>query len=150
MYHRKSVSKLILLLSPIKCHFAVQCFSSSVILKRISIERKKNTHTHTNNYNTKNSHNVLGADEIGQKIPSIAIVCVIVIRVSVCVLDNKQQQKQQRRNSHPEFHCSSYEGLEREWMYICFYICALNDFCVFFSLSLPFILFLPFFFFTTY
>lgn len=38
VYHRKSVSKLILLLSPIKCHFALQCFSSSVILKRISIE----------------------------------------------------------------------------------------------------------------
>lgn len=46
VYHRKSVSKLILLLSPIKCHFAQQCFSSSsVILKRISIGTTTTTTT---------------------------------------------------------------------------------------------------------
>lgn len=68
--HRKSVSKLILLLSPIKCHFALQCFLSSVILKRISIQITATT----------NCHNVLCADGNGRKYLLCHCICSCIGR----------------------------------------------------------------------
>lgn len=86
VYHRKSVSKLILLLSPIKCHFTLQCFSSSVILKRISIGKAtiatvKTTATVT--APSLNCHNVLCIDRNGRNHSQLLCVCVVVL---FCIL----------------------------------------------------------------
>lgn len=64
-YSRKSVSKLILFLSPIKCHFLSLCFSSSVILKCVSIAA-----TITNNKTSIFSYNkmkITGAQETNER-----------------------------------------------------------------------------------
>lgn len=81
MYHRKSVSKLILLLSPIKCHFALQCFSSSVILKRISIGTATIATVKTTAAATPspNCHNVLCRDGNGRNHSQLLCVCVCVV-----------------------------------------------------------------------
>lgn len=137
MYHRKSVSKLILLLSPIKCHFALQCFSSSVILKRISIGTATiATATATEHHQTAMIYSVcrwrwrkpFTAIVLGHVFMCVFVYVYIYFSQSDCVCISRTKVKKMKKKkmktttttAKSQFHCSicvnGGEGWIWDWL----------------------------------